>query len=98
MFVERVTLANFRCFGPEPQSIDLSPGFTALIGVNGSGKTAVMDGMLRLMFHWVRLPRRCRENFLLRRSLLFQNLMMRPLITVQSPNSSNKWPLTKTVA
>jgi hypothetical protein len=48
MFVERVTLGNFRCFGPEPQSIDLSPGFTALIGVNGSGKTAVMDGMLRL--------------------------------------------------
>jgi len=48
MFMERVTLANFRCFGPEPQSIDLSPGFTALIGVNGSGKTAVMDGMLRL--------------------------------------------------
>lgn len=48
MFVERVTLANFRCFGPEPQSIDLSPGLTAFVGVNGSGKTAVMEGMLRL--------------------------------------------------
>jgi len=48
MFVERVTLVNFRCFGPQPQTIDLSAGLTAFVGANGSGKTAVMDALLRL--------------------------------------------------
>ena len=41
-------LVNFRCFGPEPRTIDLSRSLTAFVGVNGSGKTAVMLAFQRL--------------------------------------------------
>jgi hypothetical protein len=48
MFVERVTLINFRCFGSEAQTLHLPSGLTAFVGANGSGKTAVMNALLRL--------------------------------------------------
>lgn len=48
MFIERLVLSNFRGFGPEPHTIDLSPGLTAFVGVNGSGKTVVMQALQRL--------------------------------------------------
>jgi len=48
MYIERVKLSNFRCFGPTPETIDLSPDITAFVGTNGAGKTAVMQGLLRL--------------------------------------------------
>jgi putative ATP-dependent endonuclease of OLD family len=47
MFLERVSLMNFRCFGPVEQAIDLSSGLTAFVGANGSGKTALMQALLR---------------------------------------------------
>lgn len=48
MFIERLIISNFRCFGPEPTSIDLHPGLTAFVGSNGAGKTAVMQALQRL--------------------------------------------------
>ncbi|MCG5076502.1 ATP-dependent nuclease [Paraburkholderia tagetis] len=48
MFIERLILTNFRCFGPAPTTIDLLPGLTAFVGANGSGKTAVMQALQRL--------------------------------------------------
>ncbi|MER9002549.1 AAA family ATPase [Mesorhizobium sp. M0862] len=48
MFIERLTLVNFRCFGADPLTIDLTPGLTAFVGVNGAGKTAVMQALQRL--------------------------------------------------
>ncbi len=48
MFIERLILSNFRCFGPEPHTIELSSGLTAFVGVNGAGKTAVMQALQRL--------------------------------------------------
>ena len=48
MFIERLILTNFRCFGPEPRSINLALGLTAFVGVNGAGKTAVMQAFQRL--------------------------------------------------
>lgn len=48
MFIERLTLTNFRCFGPVPVTINLSEGLTAFVGANGSGKTAVMQALQRL--------------------------------------------------
>lgn len=48
MHLERLFLTNFRCFGPQITSIDMTPGLTAFVGVNGSGKTAVMQALLRL--------------------------------------------------
>lgn len=48
MYVEAVTLTNFQCFGSTPTTVSLDPQLTALIGANGSGKTAVCQALLRL--------------------------------------------------
>jgi putative ATP-dependent endonuclease of OLD family len=48
MFIERLILSNFRCFGPRPRTIELSSGLTAFVGLNGAGKTAVMQALQRL--------------------------------------------------
>jgi len=48
MKIESITLRNFRCFGDQPTTIDLSNEVTALIGSNGSGKTALLMALCRL--------------------------------------------------
>ncbi len=48
MYIERVLLNNFRCFGPVATTIDLAPGLTTFVGVNGAGKTAVLQALQRL--------------------------------------------------
>lgn len=48
MYVQRVHLTNFRCFGPLGLSVDLDPQLSAFVGANGSGKTALMQALLRL--------------------------------------------------
>jgi len=48
MYINAVELKGFQCFGKRPAKIDLSKGITTLIGTNGSGKTALLTGLLRL--------------------------------------------------
>lgn len=48
MYIERLQLTNFRCFGPMGASVKLDPQLTALIGGNGAGKSAVCEGLLRM--------------------------------------------------
>jgi putative ATP-dependent endonuclease of the OLD family len=48
MFIERLILNNFRCFGPGGTTIDLSSGLTVFVGVNGAGKTALMQALQRM--------------------------------------------------
>lgn len=48
MFIERLILSNFRCFGPEPTIIHLDKSLSAFVGTNGAGKTAVMQALQRL--------------------------------------------------
>ena len=48
MHIERLVLSGFRGFGPEPTTIDLTPGLTSFLGANGAGKTAAMQAMQRL--------------------------------------------------
>lgn len=48
MYIEQVTLTNFRCFGPQGTKLSLDSSLTALVGANGSGKTAVMQCLQRL--------------------------------------------------
>lgn len=43
MYLKKVTLRNFRCF--EQFEIDLHPQLTVLVGLNGAGKTAILDGI-----------------------------------------------------
>src|SRR5690242_13338532 len=48
MYIEELVLKNFRCFGPAGTSIDLTAGLTTFVGVNGAGKTAVLQALQRL--------------------------------------------------
>jgi putative ATP-dependent endonuclease of the OLD family len=48
MYLERVTLTNFQCFGPNPHTITFDRQLTALLGLNASGKTAALQALLRL--------------------------------------------------
>ena len=48
MHIERIFLRNFRCFGPEGAEIRPVTSLTAFIGINGSGKTVVMQAFQRL--------------------------------------------------
>jgi putative ATP-dependent endonuclease of the OLD family len=49
--LESLTLTNFRCFGPDPETVTFGPELTSFTGTNGSGKTAVMLALLRMF--WV---------------------------------------------
>lgn len=48
MKIDTITLKNFRCFGPQPTVVSLESKITALVGNNGSGKTALMTALARL--------------------------------------------------
>jgi len=48
MFLERLTLANFQCFGPVPTTIRFDSRLTAMLGANAAGKTAACQALLRL--------------------------------------------------
>lgn len=47
MYLSKLTIENFRCFGEGDERFDLSmsSGLTALVGENDSGKTAVIDAL-----------------------------------------------------
>ncbi|NBH10341.1 AAA family ATPase [Amycolatopsis sp. SID8362] len=48
MFLERLTLINFQCFGPEATTIRFDRQLTAMLGSNAAGKTAACQALLRL--------------------------------------------------
>lgn len=48
MFIEKLVLENFKCFGPGRTTIRLDSGMTTFIGANGAGKTAACEALLRL--------------------------------------------------
>lgn len=48
MYIESMTLTDFRCFGPEPTHVALASGLSAVVGSNASGKTALLHGLRRL--------------------------------------------------
>ena len=48
MKIERLSVCNFRCFGPETTFVDLQGEVTAFVGSNGSGKTALFQALARL--------------------------------------------------
>ena len=48
MFIKSLELKNFRCF--EDIKIEFNPEYSVIVGVNGSGKSTILD--------WMRLPRR----------------------------------------
>ena len=48
MKLASVRIQNFRCFGPSAATIDLPGDITALVGANGSGKTALLMALSRM--------------------------------------------------
>lgn len=48
MFIESVTIQNFRSFGPDAHRIELERDLSVFVGGNGCGKTAVMHALLRM--------------------------------------------------
>lgn len=48
MKLQRVEIANFRCFGPDGTTISLEQSVTAFVGNNGSGKTAIFAALGKL--------------------------------------------------
>lgn len=54
----RIKVKNYRCFGHEPQEVEIGSGFTALIGTNNSGKTAFLRIFYELRHLWNALATR----------------------------------------
>ena len=48
MKIRSITIRNFRCFGETPVTVEISDGITALVGANGSGKTAILIALTRM--------------------------------------------------
>jgi predicted ATPase len=48
MKIEKISIKNFRCFGPRGTVIRLESSVTAFVGGNGSGKTAAFQALSRL--------------------------------------------------
>jgi putative ATP-dependent endonuclease of the OLD family len=47
MKISSITLKNFRCFGEDPVTVDLTD-MTTFIGTNGSGKTTILQALSKL--------------------------------------------------
>lgn len=61
MHIERLELEGFRCFGPARTTVALGPELVALVGDNGTGKTAMMQALQR-MFGVTTEQRRLRKQ------------------------------------
>jgi hypothetical protein len=48
MRIETVNLSGFRCFGPDPITVAISPEITAVVGPNAAGKTALLHALSKL--------------------------------------------------
>src|SRR5437870_11685174 len=47
MKIAKISISNFRCFGPQPATIELDD-LTTLVGANGAGKSAVLQAIVCL--------------------------------------------------
>lgn len=48
MKIDKITIKGFRSFGPEGETINLTTGLGAFIGINSSGKTAAFEALRKV--------------------------------------------------
>jgi predicted ATP-dependent endonuclease of OLD family len=48
VLIESVVLSGFRCFGPDPITVTISPKITTIVGPNAAGKTALLHVLAKL--------------------------------------------------
>lgn len=48
MYIETLTLRNFRCFGPEGEVLKFESGTNGFVGDNGAGKSSTLEALKRL--------------------------------------------------
>uniref|UniRef100_UPI003FA6BAEC AAA family ATPase n=1 Tax=Rhodococcus sp. H36-A4 TaxID=3004353 RepID=UPI003FA6BAEC len=48
MYLDKLIIRNFQCFGPNSQHIKVDRRLTAFLGANAAGKTAACQALLRL--------------------------------------------------
>jgi hypothetical protein len=96
MFIEQLILTNFRCFGPATTTIDLTSGLTTFVGVNGAGKTAVLQALQRLFGVTGDQRRLRRQDFHVptaelasprQRSLMLEAILAFPELDAGGPNA-----------
>lgn len=61
MYIKKLTIKNFRCFGKDGITVDFNNNLTAFIGRNGSGKTAILEA-LNFLLGQEYLPTRVSEK------------------------------------
>jgi putative ATP-dependent endonuclease of the OLD family len=59
--VQAITIAGFRCFGPDPQRLEFASDLTGIVGPNASGKTAVLQALC-IVFGVTRAQRTVRRS------------------------------------
>lgn len=61
VLIESVVLSDFRCFGPDPITVTISPKITTIVGPNAAGKTALLHALAKL-FDLTRAQRTVRRS------------------------------------
>jgi hypothetical protein len=96
MYIEQLILTNFRCFGAAATTIDLTSGLTTFVGVNGTGKTAVLQALQRLFGITGEQRRLRRQDFHvpaaevappLQRTLILEAILAFPELDADGPNA-----------
>ena len=60
MHIQKVIIKNFRCF--EHLEVNLDPDINIFVGNNGSGKSALLDGIAAAMYPYVAEIQRILDN------------------------------------
>lgn len=87
MYIERIDLKNFRCF--KEQSFSLHPEFNLVVGVNGSGKTALLDAVSVSIATWLLGFKRRPDK----KSLSAYDVRLKYVTKNEEPQFVERWPV-----
>ncbi|CAM0557642.1 DNA replication and repair protein RecF [Vreelandella titanicae] len=88
MNLEEIKLKNFRCF--KEQSFRLHPEFNLIVGINGSGKTALLDAVSVVIASWL-LGFKNRPD---KKALSTSDVRLEYVVENDEPQFIESWPVT----